>query len=331
MARPPPWSRSNGAPVVRVAAGSHAIAGTFSWARRPELLAVPASVALLQLSVDGARVALPQRSSAGVVLGAQAVAREDNRLEVRVFRLLADSLPASLTTQIQLVVAGEGREIRLPQVLPQGFIPTSVDGPLAARLDPDNTLRVQVRPGEFELTIEARGPSPATEVHLGALPAPWPADEIWSFQAQDRLRVVTLEGVAAVDPAQANVPPDWRELPAYRMNPGTVLRLTERSRGMSVADANQLQLLRTMWLDFSGAGYTVVDRISGQHAPGLAAGDESAVRPAERAHGGGEFAAGDLRHGPGVQRRRGARSGPRPHRGGAPAALGRRTAGDRVA
>ena len=54
-----------GAPVVRVATGAHAIAGTFSWARRPELLAVPASVALLQLSVDGARVRLPQRSSAG--------------------------------------------------------------------------------------------------------------------------------------------------------------------------------------------------------------------------------------------------------------------------
>jgi hypothetical protein len=35
----------NQAPAVRVAAGSHAIAGTlFSWARRPELLAVPASV-----------------------------------------------------------------------------------------------------------------------------------------------------------------------------------------------------------------------------------------------------------------------------------------------
>ena len=258
----------HGAPVVRVATGSHAIAGTFSWARRPELLAVPASVALLQLSVDGARVTLPQRSSAGVVLGAQAVAREDNRLEVRVFRLLADSLPASLTTQLQLVVAGEGREIRLPQVLPQGFIPTSVDGALAARLDPDNTLRVQVRPGEFELTIEARGPSPATEVHLGALPAPWPANEIWSFRAQDRLRVVTVDGVAALDPVQANVPPAWRELPAYRMNPGTVLHLTERSRGMSVADANQLQLQRTMWLDFSGAGYTVVDRISGRMRQG---------------------------------------------------------------
>ena len=184
------------------------------------------------------------------------------------FRRLADSLPATLTTQIQLSVAGEGREIRLPQVLPQGFIPISVDGPLAARLDPDNTLRVQVRPGEFELTIEARGPSPATEVHLGALPAPWPADEIWSFQAQDRLRVVTVDGVAALDPVQANVPSDWRELPAYRMNPGTVLRLTERSRGMSVADANQLQLLRTMWLDFSGAGYTVVDRIRGRMRQG---------------------------------------------------------------
>ncbi len=98
--------------MLRVAAGTHLVSGTFSWARRPELLSVPDSVALISLSVDGAHVAAPQRENSGIVLGAQAAARQDNRLDVHVFRLLDDALPALLTTQLHLSVSGEPREVR---------------------------------------------------------------------------------------------------------------------------------------------------------------------------------------------------------------------------
>lgn len=255
-------------PALRVPAGVHTVAGSFVWARRPELLPLPAGVGLVALTIDGARIAIPQRNATGLVLGAQPVARQDNRLDLRVFRLLSDELPGLLTTQVHLAVAGEAREVRLPRSLPEGFIPTALDGDLPARLDADNTLRVQVRPGEYDITVTARGPSPVAEVRLGARPAPWPAEEVWSFRGQDRLRVVAVEGVAPTDPAQANVPTGWRGLPAYRMNATAVLRLLERSRGMSTQDANQLRLERTAWLDFSGAGFTVVDNIAGEMRQG---------------------------------------------------------------
>jgi hypothetical protein len=254
----------NRLPALRVPAGTHLVAGSFTWTRRPELLQIPAQVGLVALTIDGARIAVPQRNGSGVVLGAQAVARADNRLDVRVFRLLSDELPGMLTTQVHLAVAGEAREVRLPNSLPGGFIPTALEGDLPARLDADNTLRAQVRPGEYDVTVTARGPSPLTEVRLGERSAPWPAEEVWSFRGDDRLRVVAVEGVPPTDPAQANVPSEWRGLPAYRMNAGAVLRLLERSRGMSAQDANQLQLERTAWLDFSGAGFTVVDHIAGE-------------------------------------------------------------------
>ena len=256
------------APVLRVAAGTHLVSGTFSWARRPELLWVPDSVALISLSVDGAHVAAPQRENSGIVLGAQAAARQDNRLDVHVFRLLDDALPALLSTQLHLSVSGEPREVRMPQALPAGFVPTSIDATLAARLDPDGTLRVQVRPGEYDLTVEARGPSPVTQVHLGARPAPWPALEVWSFRAEDRLRVVSVEGVESTDPAQSNVPGDWHDLPAFHMTAAATLNIVERSRGLSPQEGNQLVLKRTAWLDFSGDGYTVVDSIGGQMRQG---------------------------------------------------------------
>src|SRR5215472_5945237 len=258
----------NRLPALRVAPGAHTVAGVFAWTRRPELLPLPADVGLMALTIDGTRIAIPQRNGAGVVLGAQPVARQDNRLDLRVFRLLSDDLPGTLTTQVHLAVAGEAREVRLPRSLPEGFIPTAVAGDLPARLDADNTLRVQIRPGEYDVTVSARGPSPITEVRLGERPAPWPAEEVWSFRAQDRLRVVAIEGVSPTDAAQSNVPSEWRGLPAYRMNAGAVLKLPERSRGMSAQDANQLQLERTAWLDFSGAGFTVVDRITGEMRQG---------------------------------------------------------------
>jgi hypothetical protein len=253
----------DGAPALRVASGVHTLAGVFRWTRRPELLALPSAVALVSLSINGGHVLNPQRSDAGVTLGAHAVARQDDRVDVRVFRRLDDALPAVLTTGIHLAIAGEAREIRLPGALPPGFVPVSIESVLAARLDPDNTLRVQVRPGEFEVTLEARGQSPVTEVRLGERSPPWPSEEVWSFNPEDRLRVASIEGVAAVDPAQANVPQEWRALAAYRVTPASTLRVAERSRGLSAADGNDLQLQRTAWLDFAGTGYTIVDAVAG--------------------------------------------------------------------
>ena len=258
-----------GTPELRAASGAHSVTGVFRWAHRPELLVLPPAIALVTLSVDGSRVLLPQRTSAGVVLGAaKTAARQGERLDLRVFRRLDDDLPSLLTTELHLAVAGEAREITLPKVLPEGFVPMAVEASLAARLDPDDTLHVQVRPGDFQITIEARGPSPLTAVTVGSRPAPWPAQEIWSFQAQDRLRVAELEGLTSTDPAQANVPQRWRDLPAYRVSPTSVALVVERARGMSSQDANELQLQRTAWLDFSGAGYTIVDLLSGQMRQG---------------------------------------------------------------
>src|SRR5215472_6580440 len=253
----------DGAPAVRVASGVHTLAGIFRWTRRPELLALPSYVALLSLSIDGGHVNNPQRSNAGVILGAHAVARQDDRVDVRVFRRLDDALPAFLTTEIHLAIAGEAREIRLSAALPEGFVPVSIESVLAARLDPDNTLRVQVRPGEFAVTLQARGPSPVTEIRLGERSPPWPSEEVWSFNPEDRLRVASVEGVTAVDPAQANVPQQWRALAAYRVTPASTLRVAERSRGLPAADGNDLQLQRTAWLDFAGKGYTIVDTVAG--------------------------------------------------------------------
>ena len=260
---PAPVVERDDRPMLRLEPGAHTLAGEFRWTHRPEVLPIPAEVGLVSLSVAGTRIAAPQRTADGVFLGRRAVARQEDQLELQVFRRLTDDQPARLLTRITVIVAGDSREVQLPAPLSAGFLPLSLTSELAARLDPDNSLRLQLRPGRFTVEVDGRGPSPADSITLAARPAPWPEREVWSFASVDRLRVVTVEGAVTVDPAVANVPGDWRSLPAYSVAAGTTVRLAERSRGISSEDGNDLRLTRSLWLDFSGDGYIVQDQIAG--------------------------------------------------------------------
>ncbi|TLZ41052.1 MAG: hypothetical protein E6K32_09755, partial [Gammaproteobacteria bacterium] len=250
-----------GVPQVRLTAGAHQLSGAFAWQVRPESLTIPLQTALLDLVVDGRQVARPQRDGASLALGRQSSAAEPRQLEVQIYRLIRDDIPLRLFTRLRLRVAGDAREELLEQTLPEGFIPVSLEGELPARLEPDGRLRVQVRAGRFELVLDARQAQPATAL---SPPRSGPApDEVWSFAANDRLRVAAVEGVAGIDPLQANVPGEWRGHPAFRMQPGSQLKIVERSRGLANMDQNRLRLSRRLWLDFDHEGFTAVDNLSG--------------------------------------------------------------------
>ncbi|HQW81963.1 MAG TPA: hypothetical protein PLQ74_08865, partial [Pseudomonadota bacterium] len=258
-------ANDEGAPVVWLAPGQYRIEGGFVWDERPESIAVPASIARIALSLDGVAQPLLQRDDDALWLGrvAAAVAERDS-LAVDVFRLLEDRIPARLETRFKFTVSGKGREEKLAQVLPEGFVPVSLSGDLNARLDSDGALALQVRSGEHWLTLVARATTPLAAATTRALPAPWPEAEIWSYRAQTALRVTEPEGAAQIDPALAEVPGDWRELPAFALEPGQSLSIVERSRGLSVQDQNRLNLTRTLWLDHDGDGYTARDQVSGR-------------------------------------------------------------------
>src|SRR5690606_1419246 len=172
------------------------------------------------------------------------------QLDLTVHRLLRDDIPARLVTQVALYVSGPGREALVGPVLPTGFVPQALEGDLPARLESDGSLRVQLRPGRFTLTLEARGPGIVATIARPEAAAPWPTEEVWSFEGVDRLRVAAAEGAESIDPAQSNVPPQWRPYPAFRMPVAASLNVVERSRALSSPDDNQLHLHRQVWLDF---------------------------------------------------------------------------------
>src|SRR5256886_7967204 len=183
-------------------------------------------------------------------------------LDVQVYRLVEDDIPLRLVTRLRLRAAGDAREEQLGRVLPAGFIPVSLQGPLPARLESDGALRVQVRAGRFELILTARQAQPAATLSSPREPGS-AREEVWSFAANDRLRVAAVEAVAGIDPAQANVPEDWRGYPAFRMAPGSQLRIVERSRGLSNTDQKRLHLRRRLWLHFDHQGLPPLASVSG--------------------------------------------------------------------
>ena len=253
----------NGAPAVRVAPGTHRLSGSYAWDERPGVLPVPVQSGLVALSVNGKRIARPERSPQGLFLGErerETVARDS--VEAEVYRLVADDVPTRLTTIIRINVAGGVREELFGPALPDGFVPMFIDSPLPVRLEADGKLRAQVRPGRWQIRLMARAPAVINALSPPAAGTNLPDTEIWSYRANDRLRVTAAEGLAPVDPRQAQVPDQWHQLPAFRVQAGDTLSIAERSRGI-VAHDNELGLNRILWLDFDGGGFVVRDQVGG--------------------------------------------------------------------
>ena len=250
-------------PSVWLGDGRHRLDGAFAWSARPSTLALPPTIALVDLSIDGVPVERIERDDGRLTLGeAAAAARAADALSLRVYRRLADGLPPTLETRLQLDVAGTAREQRLGPALPAGFVATALSGDLPARLESDGRLRVQLRPGQWTITLDARATAPLAGITWKPPGAPWPAQEIWSYADNTDLRGTRVEG-QGVDAGRAGVPADWIRFPAFAVDAGHGLAMAEGNRGDQGGQGDQLQVQRELWLDFDGRGLSAVDHLTG--------------------------------------------------------------------
>lgn len=266
-----PVSNERDAPAVYLPAGRYTLAGNFTWGTLPKSLPLPSTIGLVDLRVGGQVVAFPLIDPQSHALWIERRAGDEgeqglqDHLVVQRFRKLVDDLPMRVETLLRLQVSGSQREVLLDHPLLTDGIPLAVVSPLPARLEPDGRLRVQVRPGEWDITVVGRF---GTQVSQLAAPTDSAEAEVWSFQAINALRLVELSGPQALDPRQTRMPADWQQLPAYRMTPGATLHFELRRRGDPTPEPNRLQIRREAWLDFSGEGYTIRDHISGDMTSG---------------------------------------------------------------
>lgn len=254
----------DGRPAVWLPPGHYRLEGSLGWSRRPERLPVPAKVGLIELRLDGRALERVQRDGPTVWLGRAAEVKENDALGLRVYRRLADGTPLRLSTWIELEVAGRAREVGLGPALPEGFVATALNAELPATWSAEGQLRLQLRPGSWTVQLEARALQPQLALAAVRADPPWPTEEVWSWQANPQLRVVQVESPFPVDPLQVGSP--WEGLPAFLLRDDAQLTLQERSRGLAADAPHRLHLQRQAWLDFSGAGLTVRDRISGELA-----------------------------------------------------------------
>lgn len=255
-----------GRPYLLLDAGSHRVEGRMRWRNRPAQITVPAEIALVSLSLDGRDVAVDRRGNR-ILLSADTARPQNGQrdsLAVRVYRRFQDAVPQELETRIELSVSGKPRELSLGPALLPGQQFSALVSPLPARLEGDGSLRVQVRPGEFSLRLQARYDTDTESIALPPVSGSWPELEYFSFSRDTTLRQFRISGANSVDTSQIQLPPEWRELPTYRLDRETRLQLTTEFRGDHSPSANQLQQQRQLWLDFNGKGMTARDRISGR-------------------------------------------------------------------
>ncbi|MEN8214305.1 MAG: hypothetical protein ABFR19_08075 [Pseudomonadota bacterium] len=269
---PVPVITHQGAPAVKLEPGSYFIEGGYIWDALPESLLLPESAGIVQLELDGKAVSYPVIKDGRIWLGAAAqradAKRPADKLSLVVTRKLRDGHPFEITTQLQIHVSGQQREVVLGTPLLDGFVPLQLRSKLPARLGSDGKLRVQVKPGQWRLEVDAYHPDYLEQLTLPAQGAPWPQDEVWAFEAQPEIRLVEITNGVQVDPRQTRLPEQWKQLPAYLPKVGEALQIKVIRRGDPVPDPDNLRLNRMLWLDFSGQGYTMRDRLQGKMTSG---------------------------------------------------------------
>jgi hypothetical protein len=257
----------NGKPSIWLAAGHFQIDGNYHWDSLPDNLAISDDTGLIELNINNASIAYPRIEQGAIWLTQQQDASDpiqQNSLDLQVFRQVIDSIPLQIITRLELNVSGAAREITLPHALLPQFIPISLESPLPARLEADGQLSLQVRPGHWSLTLQARHPQQLDKLEFSAVGSVWPQNELWAFQAMPELRLVEIDSLQAIDGSQTNLPEEWRHLPTYQIQSGQSMIFKTLRRGDPEPEPNQLNLTRKLWLDFDGGGYTVSDSINGK-------------------------------------------------------------------
>ncbi|MCC6296128.1 MAG: hypothetical protein IT469_05425 [Pseudomonadales bacterium] len=253
-----------GGPGLWIGPGAHEVSGHLRWDSPPVALAIPATTALVALRRDGAPVAAVLDAEHRLWLQPRQEADAAASLQVEVFRRIDDGVPVRLYTELRLTVAGAAREVTLGRALPQGAAVIDLQSPLPARLEDDGRLRVQLRPGRWQLLLDGRYQERPERFVAEPLDDHWPAQELWAFRAAPEVRGIRLEGAPSIDPARLDLPAALADLPVYLVTPEQPLLATEEYRGDANPAADRLRLERSLWLDFAGGGATLSDRIGGQ-------------------------------------------------------------------
>lgn len=259
---------NNNIPEIYLTVGTHQITGEIRWNEMPRTLPISEQTGIVQLTLNGKSVITPSIENNNqlwlTASDEQSNAIHQDTFTVHVFRKVEDTIPLRIITLIKLDVSGKEREVQLGQFLLTGFTPIGFTSALPARIEKDGNLRIQVKPGSWEITLISQTSTPLNNFTFKANSEDWPQQEIWVFTAERHLRSVQISGVQTIDPQQTQLPEEWKTLPAYLVTPETHFTIEELQRGENKETSGKLTLNRSAWLSFDGEKFIQRDNIQGQ-------------------------------------------------------------------
>lgn len=253
-----------GSPSIELGKGTYQIEGSFEWQKIPESIAIPAQYAFVKLTVNNQVSAFPKIENNDLWLQkSQPNQAKQNSLDISVARRITDGAYITLETFISLNVSGKMREVELGKLLPEGFELIGIESQLSSFLDGDGVLHAKVKPGSYNIKVQAYAQPTLLSWRKPEQTHYWPKDEIWVFQGHENLRLGKIEGAKMIDSSQATMPKAWYELPSYLMSTNDTLTYDIQHRGKPLHLENQLSLNRTLWFSFDNTTYTFNDDVNG--------------------------------------------------------------------
>lgn len=186
--------------------------------------------------------------------------REESKTNttIQVYRKLQDNIPLNLTTLIKIDYSGLAKEIELGKVLPDGFYLSKINSNLKVSFR-DGKYFAQVVPGTHIITVDAYSPQNIKEISTKAL-INGSGQEIWSIEFNSALRQLKINDVSQIDPNQANVPDNWKGLPAWLVE--GEIGLSSDREGVKVDSPLELTSSKTSWYGFNGNKITTIDNVN---------------------------------------------------------------------
>ncbi len=128
-------------PAVSLTPGRHVVEGSFVWDEMPEMINIPEASGLVSLSINGKQVDSPLLDESGRLwLQKRTTAgKQEDRLEMKMYRLVDDTIPMQVHNLLRINISGQGREIKLDNVLLEKAVPMSIQSPLPAKLGAGGT------------------------------------------------------------------------------------------------------------------------------------------------------------------------------------------------
>ncbi|MEA1968835.1 MAG: hypothetical protein U9N77_11540, partial [Thermodesulfobacteriota bacterium] len=152
--------------------GQYNITGMFYFDTCPEWILIPARSGLINLSVQGEKIAFPSLDKNGRLWlrhdqDAPDAKKRENHCKVEVHRLIKDSIPLEVITCLDLYISGKHRTIPIGKIGIKHFVPVKIESRLPVRIEQNGILTIQAKPGKWRIKVVLR--------HKGAVKSLSPA------------------------------------------------------------------------------------------------------------------------------------------------------------